>query len=53
MKEDEKLYTCYGCATEAPICMLIDSWIVIDNKYYCMNCQKDKKIGFYEKKNQK
>ena len=38
------------CGKETAMCMAIDCWAVIDGVYYCLDCQKKHKVGWYELK---
>ena len=42
--------TCDNCKTTQPLCLCIDVWCKIDNKDYCLNCQKTLKVGWYDEK---
>jgi len=49
--KSKDLCKCAKCGVETAMCMTIDAWCISDGKEYCLNCQKDLKIGWYDPKN--
>lgn len=43
-----KMVKCDQCNFEVPNWCTIDTWAIIDNKNYCMKCQKVNKTGWFE-----
>jgi len=42
--------TCSKCGVKTHFVMTIDQWAIIDGEEYCMKCQKEHKVGWYEPK---
>jgi len=42
--------TCDGCQKTVRKFYTLDQWAIVDKKYYCRTCQKERKIGWYEKR---
>lgn len=42
---------CDKCSLETAFCMAIDAWCKIDNENYCLTCQKEYKVNWFEPQN--
>lgn len=40
---------CDMCGCETQFVLAMDNWCVIENKNYCMKCQKEHSVGWYKK----
>ena len=49
-KREKETSTCSKCGVKAPFVMTIDQWAIIDGEEYCLSCQKNHKVGWYEPK---
>ena len=48
--EDDFDIQCSKCKTKTKSWQAIDVWALIDNKFYCYNCQRILKLGYFEVK---